>query len=424
MNYIRSFYRFFIAILANLVFYHPRKMRFIGVTGTDGKTTTAFLIYEILTQASYKAALCNGLVFKIGDDESKNPTDNTTPNAWVLQKFIHKAKKAGCDYMVIEATSWGIVQHRVWGVPFDCAVITNVTHEHLDVHESFEKYLAAKGQLFQMIENSARSVSVINADDPSYGYFARYPAQERYGYGIKTIDAADAAARKLQAENIVLSMQGAEFTLEFDGRRRQINLPLPGRYNISNALAAIGAALGEKVPFDTIIEALKKFKGAPGRFEEINAGQDFKIIVDFGHTPNAFLQVFSTVKEIYPKSRLIAVYGSAGGRDWAKRPLLGEVAGKWVDFSVLTEDDPRHEDPKIIAEQIMAGLFKAGKKEGPDFIFIRSRKEAIVYALKVARPNDVVILLGMGPSTSMYVEDYKKPWNDKEVVEQYLKSDF
>ncbi|TSC56197.1 MAG: Uncharacterized protein G01um101418_93 [Parcubacteria group bacterium Gr01-1014_18] len=411
---IASWMHFLEALAARIIFYYPGEVKIIGVTGTDGKTTTTFLIDAVLRGAGYKTALCNGLVFRIGREEYPNPTDNTTPRAWIIHQFIKKAKRSGCQYIIIESTSWAIRQWRLWGIPFSTAVFTNLTLEHQDVHGSMDKYKESKGLLFATVSQAKNSTSIVNKDDPASDYFLSFPVEKKLSYSIK-----DSSA-DLWAHDIVLEPHRSLFKVCYLGQDYPIEINLPGDYNVANSLAAISLVLAEKIDFSILQSSILVFTGAPGRFEYVQTGKDYHVVVDFAHTPGAFRNLFSNVRRIYPKARIIAVFGAAGGRDPIKRPFLGEEAAMGADFSILTSDDPRFEDPETIARSIMGGFRKAGKHENQDFIFIKDRKEAIRKALSMASAGDVVLLLSMGAYEAMYVGAGKVPWNDKKAVEEIV----
>jgi UDP-N-acetylmuramoyl-L-alanyl-D-glutamate--2,6-diaminopimelate ligase len=397
------------AVLANLYFGFPsRRLTVIGVTGTDGKTTTASLIYEILKKAGKKVALISTVSAKMGNQEISTGLHVTSPDAFVLQKLLRKISDQRFEYLVLEVTSHGLTQFRLWGIKFKIGVVTNVTHEHLDYHRTFKNYLAAKGKLLRKVD-----FAVLNRDDASFGYLnqVRRPSSQLVSYGLKA--AADLTPGKFKFKT-----------------------SLPGDYNQANCLAAIGAARSLKVRDQLIRQALANFPGVPGRLEKINLGQDFSVWVDFAHTPNALEKVLNHLQGQRGKGRLIAVFGCAGLRDRKKRPLMGEVAAGLADLVVLTAEDPRTEDVNQIIDQIAQGCLKAGAKEKRVsqsnesvhqtekalFFRIPARQEAINFAINQARKGDLVVVCGKGHEKSMCFGNLEKPWTDQEAVKKALKS--
>ena len=417
--FLKLFYHKIRAILASIIYpFDPNKIKIIGVTGTDGKTSTTFFIDSILRTAGKDVALCNGVVFRIKNIEQKNCTDNTTANPFILRKFIQKVIKENCEYLILEVTSWAISQHRLHGIYFDMALITNITHEHIDLHGSMGNYVNAKSQLFRNLKltknkkKTVKTVSIINSDDPKCHSFHSFEADIKLNYGIMNTS-------NISAKKIVYNDYNTEFLVIYNGESRLLNLGIPGKFNVYNALASIAVASVLNIKWE-LIEIALKYITIPGRFNYINQGQDFKVIVDFAHTPNSFHSLFSAVREIYPQSKIIGVFGSAGGRDKKKRAMQGEIVSQYLDYSVLTTDDPRYEDPRQIANEIAVGLKKFYKQENIDYIFIEDREKAFEFAFKMANKNDVVLLLSMGNYEYMYVKNGKIKWNDKEKAIEVL----
>lgn len=394
-----------------------KKMIVIGVTGTDGKTTTTTLIHSILKAAGKKTAMLNGLRFVLPSKEWKNHSDNSTPGKGAVHAFLHQAQQEGCEYAVIEVTSWGLDQFRLWGIAFDVAVITNFTYEHLDLHGSMEAYREAKGRLFRQLRSSHKpnqpKTAVVNADDPSASYFQSLGAEKTISYAITAV--ADVTAKEVTAAPL------AQFQLCRALDCSQVKLQLVGAFNVSNALAAASAAMALNIPFPAIVKGLEAVPGVPGRMEFIKEGQPFHVIVDFAHTPNGFRVLFETARQLVGQNhKVIAVYGATGGRDPARRPMVGEIAAEMVDFSVLTSEDPRNEDPAEIAKSIEKGLNNKGAQPVVDYVFVRDRAEAIRHAIALAKPGDVVLLCSMGDYDVMYVGDGKIPWSDRDAAKAAL----
>ncbi|HEX9664475.1 MAG TPA: UDP-N-acetylmuramoyl-L-alanyl-D-glutamate--2,6-diaminopimelate ligase [Patescibacteria group bacterium] len=412
-RFIKNFYHKTLALLASFIYGFPsRKIKIIAITGTDGKTTTCYLTTSILETAGYKVAELSGIRFKIGDKEWPNKTDNTTPGRFKLRKFISRAVKNKCDYLVLEVTSWALAQYRVKNVSIDIALLTNLTLEHLDLHKTMAEYRQAKGRLFEMLSTgyyleNVPKISIVNLDDNDAQYFLSFKADQKITYGIET-------ATDISAENVKPGADKIDFDLLLNEQSVRVSFKLPGLYNVYNALAAAAVGSALKINSEKIKQGIEKIEYVPGRMERIDAGQDFTVVVDFAHTPNGLKELFKAARTmIEPGKKIIAVYGSAGGRDKEKRPLIGEVAGQLVDFSFLTTDDPRNEDPLKIAQTIEIGLKKTGKVLGKDYTFVIDRAEAIAEAVRMARPGDIVLLCSMGCYQCMYVGDGKITWDDR-----------
>ncbi len=384
---LKNFVHLIRAILANIYWRFPsRKLIVIGVTGTDGKTTTVHLIHHILRNAGEKADLISTV--------SAPGLHTTTPDPWTLQKLLRQMVHRGIKYVVLEATSHGLDQHRLWGVKFYAGVITNVTHEHLDYHKTYENYLRAKVKLFRHVK-----IAVLNRDDESF----------------KNL--------KFKIKNSKLITYGIKNEADFTPKSFTFKTLLPGEYNQYNCLAAIAVTSALGIPPEKIRKAVASFRGVIGRMEEINEGQNFKVIVDFAHTPNGLENVLTTLQRLKTKDqRLIAVFGCAGLRDVAKRPMMGEIAGRLADVAVLTAEDPRTEDVNKIIDQIALGCKKAGGREGRSFFRIPDRRQAIRFAIqKLAKKGDIVIICGKGHERSMCFGKTEYPWSDQKEARKALK---
>ena len=398
--------------------FPARQLKVIGVTGTDGKTTTVRLITEILRAAGHKVGRIDTVSASIGDQEIDTGFHTTTPDAPEVQKYLAQMVAAGTEYAVLESTSHGLAQHRVAACEYDVAVVTNITHEHLDYHGSYEAYREAKALLFHALSRSARKlgtpkVAVLNADDSSYQHLRAIPAEVQLSYGL--IEPAD-----LTAQGITTSPQGLHFVALGRGLRVPLRSPLVGRYNVYNILAAIAVAYALGIAPDAIQRGVGAMSGVPGRMERIDLGQPFTVIVDFAHTPNALANALRTVREL-TSGRIIVVFGCAGLRDRAKRPWMGEVAGKLADVVVLTAEDPRTEPLEAIIEEIAIGCRQAGCIEGQNLFRIADRGQAIATALRQAQPGDLVIITGKGHERSMCFGTVEHPWSDQEAVRTSLR---
>ena len=384
------------AVVAQSLSKFPAKgLKVIGVTGTDGKTSTSTLIHQLLISSGYKAAMMTTISVDYGDGKGPmpNPTRLTTVNAFSLAKTLTKIKNSGVEWLVLETTSHSLAQHRVWGVPYSIAVITNVNHEHLDYHKTFERYLNAKRQLFVLTNANKRGyrTGIINAEDKNADKFIN-SIKHPITYGIKKSD--------IVATDIKMNSSGSSYTAKIGVDSYDINCHLPGSFNISNSLAAVlvGRTIGlSKAQIEKGIASLKSVEG---RMTYVDEGQNFGVIVDYAHTPESFEVIFTEVKKI-TKGRIICVFGSAGRRDEAKRSEQGRIAGIFCDIVIVAEEDDRDIDGQEILEQIASGAEKSGKKIGKDLFLIHDRNEAIEAAINQARAGDVVVLLGKGHEKSI-----------------------
>lgn len=427
---VKNFYHLLVALFSVLYFRYPAKNLYvIGVTGTDGKTTTAHLIYEILKIAGKKVGLISTVVAKIGEKEVDTGLHITTPSPFKLQSILRKMLKSDIKYVVLEATSHGLDQYRLLGCNFKIGTLTNITHEHLDYHQTWSAYLKAKAKLFTGVE-----WGILNRDDRSYPSLIKIFKEKlikHVSYGLKK--RAD-----LMAEEVNLTSKGLSFRAEnkIDQTSFQIKSSLLGEYNLYNCLAAISAAQILEIENKIIKKAIKSFPSVAGRMQTIDESQNFKVIVDFAHTPNGLKQTLKTLSSLKPRrKKLMVVFGCAGQRDKQKRPLMGKVAAQLADLIVLTAEDPRTEDVRQIIEEIAVGALAAGAKEashpsnlgyhsrpGPWLFHLPDRKEAIQFAVqKLAQKGDVVVICGKGHEKSMCLGKKEIPWSDEEVVRKTLK---
>lgn len=384
-NWFLSFYHFILAFLGALFYGFPsRNLKLIGVTGTNGKTTTTEMISKILENAGYKVALLNSIRFKIGQKEEINKLRMTMPGRFFIQRFFKKAIKENCNFVVLEVTSEGIKQYRHKFIKFDLAVFTNLTPEHIEAHGSFEKYREAKLKLFKVTKN----IHIINFEDENAKYFLEVPAKKKITFGIKSGD--------------------------FNLQNTNLKIKIPGEFNLYNALAAFSVAKVLGIEEEVAKATLKNFGGVPGRMEEV-ISKPFKVIVDYAFTPNALENVYQTLTlnlENRNSNKLICVLGSCGGgRDKWKRPILGEIAARYCDEVIITNEDPYDEDPWQIIEEVAKGTKGKAKK-------ILDRREAIKEALKLAKEDDVVVITGKGCEPSICINNKKIPWDDRMVVKE------
>lgn len=425
-----NYYHLATAVLANLIYRFPsRQLRVIGVTGTNGKTTTCHMITAVLEASSRKVGMTTTINFQIGSTRSENNLKMTTVSPFLLQKMLRKMVDAGCQDAVLEVTSIALDQHRLWGIKFHTTVFTNLTHDHLDYHKTMEQYRQSKEALFA--EHPV--FSIVNCDDPAYTEFAKYPADHLLTYGLTH-------SSLIAAKKILTRPGGTDFILVVGQRQASLSLPLPGMFNVYNALAAATVGIALEVSIEDIIDGLRSIQPIPGRMEVIEVGQPFTVIVDYAHTPDALQKVYETIKPTV-RGKLISVLGATGRRDKTKRPILGALAGKYADFVILTNEDPYDENPGDIIDAVAAGVprgrpnrggrmkinkqsevpFKY-KDSGEDIWWWRvvDRGEAIAKALSMARPQDVVLVTGKGAEKVMAVGDKLVPWSDKEVLEKLL----
>ncbi|PJA02152.1 hypothetical protein COX73_02305 [bacterium (Candidatus Gribaldobacteria) CG_4_10_14_0_2_um_filter_36_18] len=396
-SFLLSWYHFGLAFLSALIYsFSSKKLKVIGVTGTKGKSTVVELAGVILENAGYKVASVSSIKFKIDKKEWPNKLKMTMPGRFKLQGFLRKAVKAGCQYAILEVTSEGILQHRQKFIDFDIALFTNLSPEHIERHGSFEKYRQAKGKLFQATKN----IHVINIDDENAEYFLQFPAKKKYTYGLNKGD--------------------------INNKDLQLNLQLIGNFNIYNALAAICAGMSQGVNLETSKKALEKVREIPGRMETV-IEKPFKVIVDYAHTPDSLEKVYQTLKTNNYKlktARMICVLGACGGgRDKWKRPKMGEIAAKYCDKIILTDEDPYDENPMEIIKQVAEGAENIGinqPHQHKSAVYkILDRREAIRKSLELARPGDAVIITGKGCEPWMCLANGKKiPWDDKKIVRE------
>jgi len=398
--------------------YPARKLRVIGVTGSEGKTTTVRLIASILQAAGYRVGWVSTVSAVIAGGEIDTGLHTTTPDALDMQGYLARMVDAAAEYAVIEATSHGLAQHRVTGCEFDVAVVTTITHEHMDYHGTLEEYRAAKARLFASLNNSyhkpdVAKVSILNADDSSYDFLEQFAAERCLSYGIER-------PSDVQAQEIHASAFGTSFTALTSLEQFEVMTPLIGAYNVYNILAAIATGVSQGVDAAAMQRGIAAVKGVTGRMERIDMGQDFTVLIDFAHTPNSLEKALTAVRDL-THGKVIVVFGCAGLRDRAKRPWMGQIAGHLADYAVLTAEDPRTEDVNDIIEQIAAGCEQAGRREGVNFWKVPDRAEAIRFAVDLARPGDLVIVAGKGHEQSMCYGTAERPWSEHEAVRDALR---
>lgn len=398
--------------------YPGQSMRVVGITGTDGKTTTTFLTSVALEAGGYTTGLMGTVDFKIAGRQWANDTRQSTPEAVEVQSLLREMADMHCGYAVLEATSHALSArwNRLGESGFDIAVLTNVTQEHLDFHGTVEQYRHDKARLFEMLGETApsaapaqhkqRKIAIVNADDPHHRMFldAAPDTAEQLTYAIH--NPADIRAFDVQS-----TRDGLRFRVSTPWGEAPLRLQLTGDFNVANVLAALSVALVEGVPLEDAIAALEGVPGVRGRMERIDCGQPFTVLVDYAHTPGSFDKLLSIVRPL-TEQKLIAVFGSAGERDRDKRPLQGAIAARFCDFLVLTDEDPRLEDRHVIIEEIAAGVEQEGKREGADYVRVPDRAAAIRTAFAQAGSGDIVVLLGKGHEGSIIYGQESTAWNE------------
>lgn len=378
------------AVFWNVRYGFPgRGLKVIGVTGTNGKTTTTFLIHRMLCEAGYKTGLMSTVGYGVGVHIEPQVQHMTNVGPRELMVRLKEMKAQGMEWLVLETTSHALAQHRTWGVPYSIAVVTNITHEHLDYHKTFERYKAAKRRLFTLAQRNAqgRRLGVVNADDAESADFA-LATENSVSYGVQMGD--------VRATEVQLRPDAVSYTAHAGTETYKITSALPGSFNVYNTLAAVcvGQAIGlSKAQVERGIAALR---GVEGRMTALDEGQEFAAIVDFAHTPDSFEKLFTDIRPVV-KGKLIVMFGSAGRRDEAKRAVQGELAGKYADDVIVTEEDDRDCDGQEILEMIASGAEKAGKKRDKNLFLVHDRTEAIAFALsRAGSADDTVLLLGKG----------------------------
>lgn len=390
-----------------------QKLRLLGVTGTNGKTTTTYLLKAILEAAGYRVGLIGTIQSLIGDE--KVPAKNTTPDVVELQELLWRMVQAGMDYVVMEVSSHALALDRVAGCEFDMAMFTNMTQDHLDFHKTFSEYAEAKARLFSLTSQTGSKLgkhAVINADDAAADVMRQAASCDILTYGIENAK-ADLLAKKVQ-----VTPEGARFMLQRKGEEQPVKLLLTGRFNVYNALGAIGAALSEGVAWPVIRDALAAFAGVPGRFERVDGGKDFAVIVDYAHTPDGLENILRTAREMKP-ARVLTVFGCGGDRDRTKRPLMGALAARYSDVVIATSDNPRSEEPESILSEIEAGILRELRPE-VQYEKIVDRRQGIGRALDLAQPGDIILVAGKGHENYQILKDKTIHFDDKEIIQEWL----
>jgi UDP-N-acetylmuramoyl-L-alanyl-D-glutamate--2,6-diaminopimelate ligase len=405
-----------LAKAAAVIFGRPSEaIGVIGVTGTDGKTTTSHLVDHILRESGLRTGMIGTVAIRAGGVEELHASRQTTPESSDIQRYLRQMVDAGSTWAVLEATSHGLAMHRLDEVRFRIGAVTNVTHEHLDFHGTRADYLRAKAILLERV-GAEGGIAVINVDDPGAREIVPFAA----GATVVSYSPSGRDA-KLRALDVRCDSTGSRFQLDAnDSGRVAVRLPIIGEFNVANALCAAGVALGAGVGLEEIAVALASAPSVPGRMAPIEMGQPFSVVVDYAHTPESLAKVLRLLRTLHPAGRLIAVFGSAGERDVQKRPVQGRVAAELAEISIITSEDPRFEDADAIIAQIAAGAEAAGALVGETLFCETDRREAIRTAIGLARPGDCLLLAGKGHEGSIIWGREKVPWDEAAVARELL----
>jgi UDP-N-acetylmuramoyl-L-alanyl-D-glutamate--2,6-diaminopimelate ligase len=402
------------ALGAALVYGFPaRNLTVIGITGTDGKTTTVGMTAHILHHAGVKVGALSTAAFQIGEERTWNATQKTSPSPFAIQKFLRTLVGSGCTHAVLEVSSHGLVQGRLnWTWP-TVAAVTNVAMEHLDYHGSMDQYRADKGMLFRMLHG--QGVKVLNADDESLPTYTAITSGRTVTYSIQSQETT------LWLDSIEDLPEGPCAQLHVKGRSDPLPLELtiPGAFNLENALCAIGCAVAVGIDPDVAVKALRTFQGVPGRLERIDEGQAFSVFVDFTVTPQAYEKTLTTLRSMLPDGkRLLVLTGSCGDRMKEKRPIIGRMCSDLADVVVVTNEDPYTEDPQAIIDEVWSGIDQS--KTSAHQIF--DRGEAMQFIFNEAQPRDIVILCAKGSDTTMWTTQGQIPWDERSIAREFLRS--
>ena len=387
---------------ANFYGHPERKFRLIGVTGTNGKTTTTYLIKSVLESMGRKVGLIGTNQNMIGTEVI--PSKHTTPDSLELMQLFSKMAEKGAEYVVMEVSSHSLALDRVTACRYDVGAFTNITQDHLDFHKTMEKYLEAKGILFNISK-----AGVVNRDDSGAEYLLKTSTCDKMlTYGIEN-------DCDLRATDVVLSEKGVHFNVNYKNEKYEVALGIPGMFSVYNALTALGCLISAGISLGEAVEGLKSARGVKGRVEVVETGRDFSVIIDYAHTPDGLYNVIRTIRG-FCKGRIITVFGCGGDRDVTKRPKMGRIAAELSDYCVVTSDNPRSEDPEKIVADVVAGV-----KEGKcDYTVVTNRFEAIEFALDIAEKNDVVLLAGKGHETYQILRDRTIDFDEREIVHKLL----
>lgn len=414
VNSVANAYHLMEAVVASYRNGRPaRDMRVIGITGTNGKTTTSFIVHKMLVEAGLDTGLMTTVAYGVNDEITPQVEHMTTVSSPLLNQRIKKMRQDGAKWLVLETTSHALAQHRVWGIPYEIAVMTNLTHEHLDYHGTFEQYRAAKQKLFRIAARHGSRFGVVNADDKNAASF-RQLVPSGLTYGINQ--------GELRAADIKLSPDGSQYVAVTGDERYNIRCNIPGEFNVSNSLAAVAVGRQLGLSKDQIERGIAALESVEGRMNNVDAGQKYSVIIDFAHTPDSFERLLSDLRKS-TVGKLVVLFGSAGRRDEAKRWAQGEIAGKYADEVVVTEEDDRDIDGNLIMSQIAEGAERSGKIRGENLHLILDRSQAIQFAMtRVSATGDTVVLLGKGHEKTIERADGEHPWDELAEAKKAIKS--
>jgi len=394
------------SVFWNVVYGFPgRGMKVIGITGTNGKTTTSYLVHNMLVEAGYNAGLMTTVAWGVGHTIHNQVHHYTNVPVRELMQRLRTMKADGVDWLILETTSAALAQHRTWGVPYSIAVLTNITHEHLDYHKTFERYVAAKRRLFTLTQKNEKGlqVGIANADDPVGESFAN-ETERPLLYGMESGD--------VRATEVKLSAGGISYKAVTSDESYFITSPLAGSFNVYNTLAAVCVGRTIGLTKEQIEQGIASLSTVAGRMVTVKGGQPYGVVIDYAHTPDSFEKIFKDFRPTV-KGKLIVMFGSAGRRDEAKRAVQGKLAGEYADEVVLTEEDDRDCDGQAILSEIAAGAKQAGKQRDKDLFLVHDRTEAIAFALsRAGSPDDMVLLLGKGHEKTIERGSREDPWDE------------
>lgn len=399
-----------LALIAAMFYDFPStKMSLIGITGTNGKTTTTYLLEAIFNQARRKTGLIGTIQMKIGEKEY--PINNTTPDSLFLQQAFNQMVTEEVDTAIMEVSSHALDLGRVHGCDYDVALFTNLSQDHLDYHKDLDEYLRVKSLLFAQLGNSYginnKKFAIVNADDPASELIKKSTAQHVLTYGCDH-------QSDIMAKNIKLGVNGTQFTLITPIGRIDVNSKLIGKFNVYNMLAATSVAIAKQVELQVIKEALENLSGVNGRFEQVSEGQKFSVIVDYAHTPDSLENVLQTITE-FSKQKIFVVVGCGGDRDRSKRPLMADIAVEYADQTIFTSDNPRTEDPEVILHDMTTHL------NVDNYKIIKDRQQAIFHAIELANDNDIILIAGKGHETYQEINRIKYDFDDRKVAREAIK---
>ncbi len=410
----QPYYHFFLILTGNIFYRFPgRKLKVIGVTGTNGKSTTVELINAMLKEAGYKTGMISTVAIEVAGERKDNVTNRTTLGRWQTPRILRQMVKAKCDYAVLEVASEGIAWFRTWGIPFDVAVFTNLSPEHLNFHGNMINYRNVKGKLFLNLSFSKRKkgtpkVSVVNADDREAGYFGAFPADKKYTFGLKK---GDVMGKNIKSGNFL------EFSVAYGTKIYPVKSPLFAQFNVLNILAAFCVGLSQEIDPKIITKGIEAVKLVRGRMQKVAEKNGVSYFLDYAVTPDAFELLFNELRKM-TKGKLIAVFGATGDRDKEKRPKLGEAAAKFCDIVIVTDEEPYSEDPAAIIEVVAVGAEKIAKNK---VIKILDRKKALKKAIELAESGDVVVATGLGHQKYRNIGGNKKiAWDEAEIIKNLL----